>query len=174
MGHIMDIVNAYVNDLVPMIDIAKELGCSRQTVWKNLKKLGIDTSKGQRVKRECAWCGLVVERVKSMVRGRKRVFCNGDCYWNWMDAGGNYSPNRHGQRIGRSVVSQYFRLDDGMVVHHEDGDCLNNAPVNLKVFQDHGDHMRYHFQKRGGERITVEVLWEGSVVTPLWPDLKGY
>ena len=80
-----------------------------------------------------------------------------------MRAGGNYNGSRQGQRIARVVVGEYFELEDGMVVHHEDGNTLNNQLRNLRVFIDHSHHMKYHFQMRGGE-VPFSPIWDGSKV----------
>ncbi len=158
------IVDEYLA-LTPMIALAGKYEVSRQAIHEVLKVAGIDTSKGRRVKRSCAWCGEPVYRVKSQVRGRKRVFCFGkDCYFDWMRAGGNHRDDSYGRRVGREVVGQYFELNDGMIAHHDDGNNLNNRVENLKVFRDHSEHMKYHFQVHSGVEITVPVLWDGSAV----------
>ncbi len=158
------IVGAYCKPpFMAMIDLAKTYSVSRQAIWKILKDAGVDTLKSHRVERTCGWCGKAVLRVKSHVRGRKRVFCrDSDCYFDWMRAGGNSGQSSPAQRVARSVVSKHFTLEDIMVVHQEDGNTTNNMPSNLKVFADHNDHMRYHFQRHSGENLTVPVLWDGS------------
>ena len=158
----VEVVRAYRDELVPMIELAKRYGVSRQAIHKCLRVSGVATGKkDNRVVRPCGWCGKPVEKVRCQARTRKRFFCPGDCYFDWMRAGGEYKPSRHGQRIARSVVGKYFELVNGMVVHHEDGDNLNNLPYNLRVFADQSSHMRHHFEKRGGDKLTVEVLWNG-------------
>jgi len=151
------IIDAYCRDFEPMPAIAKRFNVSRQSIWKVLKANGVDTSKGKRIERGCAWCEGPVLRVKSQIRGRNRVFCNRTCYDAWLsEIGAGYNGNRNGQRVARSVVGQYFTLEDGMVVHHEDKNTLNNMVRNLKVFACNGDHVRYH-RGCGGEPI-----WDGS------------
>ena len=157
-----EVIKAYRDDLVPMITLAKQHSVSRQAIYKVLKNAGVATGKSNRIKRPCGWCGKPVSKVRCQARTRKRFFCDQDCYFEWMDSGGEYVPSRTGQRIGRAVVSKYFELLEGYVVHHEDRTQLNNLPWNLKVFVDHSTHMKYHFQKRGNEKITVEILWDGS------------
>jgi len=155
------IVFMFCDELIPMAELADTYGVSRQAIWNILNAAGADTSKGQRVKRYCAWCGKPVERVKSKARGRKRVFCiNSDCYFDWMRAGGNLFS----LEITRSIVGRYFELGPDMVVHNEDGNRLNNQLRNLRVFGSHEDHMRYHFERSVGGDVTVPMLWDGRTV----------
>ena len=67
-----------------------------------------------------------------------------------------YVDSRQGRRIARSIVSEYFDMEDNHIVHHEDRNATNNDMDNLKVFQCQGDHLRYH---RG---FRVPILWDGS------------
>jgi hypothetical protein len=63
--------------------------------------------------------------------------------------------SRNQGRIGSAVVSKYFDLQPGHVVHHEDRNDFNNHPSNLRVFANNGDHVRHH---RG---FIVPILWDG-------------
>lgn len=153
----VDIIEAYTALFTPMIELAEKYDVTRQAIWKVLKKAGVDTSK-QLIKVSCTTCGAVLSRPKCRIRKQKHHFCDYDCYFAYLDAGnGNpYLANRHGQRIARRVVEQFFKLEEGHIVHHEDRNTLNNTPQNLKVFACQGDHVRYH---RGFE---VEPLWCGG------------
>lgn len=156
----VDIINAYQNELVPMIQLAKQYGVTRQAIYKIIKKAGVDTSK-RKFAVSCTVCGKITYRPKCRVRERKHIFCSFDCYRAWLNSlGDKYKPNRHGQRIARHVVSKHFQLQQKHVVHHEDGNCLNNDVSNLRVFACQGDHIRYH---RG---FDVEPIWDGRYVTP--------
>lgn len=46
-------------------------------------------------------------------------------------------------------------LNDKEVVHHKDGDKLNNKPDNLIVFASHGEHLKHHADIRGRATATV-------------------
>ncbi len=152
----VDIIEAYEN-LTPVIELAEKYSLTRQGIYKVLRVNGIDTTK-KKLDVSCTTCGKIIQRPKCRIRKQKNHFCDDECYFAFLEAGnGNpYIQNRHGQRIGRRVVSAYFTLEEGHVVHHEDRNTLNNLPYNLKVFATQGDHIRYH---RGFE---VQPLWEWS------------
>jgi len=148
---------AFEDDLVPIIEIATWFYVSRQAIYKFLKKHGINTTKKQ-LKVQCEWCERVFDRTKGRIRKQKYHFCSTKCYYSYIgEIGINYKPNRHGQRIGRQKVSKYFELLPGMVVHHEDGNNLNNELHNLKVFANNGDHVKYHRWVN-----KTDPIWDGS------------
>ena len=178
-----DIIEAYTINLWSMQEIADILHVSRTAVHKFLKNKGVDTSK-RKITVSCTVCREPIERTKKRVRKQKNHFCSTDCYSAFLDAGkSSYIGNRHGQRMARRVVSEYFDLQPEHVVHHEDRNTYNNIPQNLKVFANQGDHTRYHHSMRNQyfNKITnihreaiekepyykefeVEPIWDGSVM----------
>lgn len=50
-------------------------------------------------------------------------------------------------------------LRPGEVVHHKNGDGLDNRPENLEVFASHAEHMREHMKtvKRGGDHHSASL-----------------
>lgn len=163
---IVNIINAYSEQLEPIISIAARYNMSRQGVWKILKKVGVNTAKGaggaSLISISCAACGKEIVVNRSRVRKRKRLFCDLTCYYAYLEAhqGGTYQQNRHGQRIARDKISKVFNLQPKHIVHHEDRNTLNNMLNNLKVFANQGDHIRYH---RGQPDNIYDAipLWEG-------------
>jgi len=154
-----DVVGAYVDDLKPMAEIADWFHVSRQSIWKVLRKCGVDTAK-KKVVVKCAYCGEDIFRTKARIRNQGRHFCNQEHYYLYLEVvggPGKYLPNREGQRLGRAKVSMYFDLQPEHVVHHEDKDCLNNRAENLKVFANTSDHVKYH---RGVDK--PKPIWDGS------------
>lgn len=150
------IIKAYVKDLIPIIKIASTLHVTRQSIYRLLRKHGVDTSKSRRIEVKCHYCGKSFLKKPCQVRRRKYHYCTFRCYLDCIEAKGQgYVQNRHGQRRVRVLVSKHFDLQDGMIVHHENKDTLDNRLTNLRVFKDHSEHMRYH---RGGEAIP---LWDG-------------
>lgn len=153
----VNIINAYINELIPMIELSKKYNVTRQAIFKILKKARVDTTKKQ-LEVSCTACGTVLNRHKARIRKQKNHFCDYECYYAFLAAGNGtpYIANRQGQRIARKVVSKFFELQEGYIVHHEDRNNFNNLPDNLRVFATQGDHIRYH---RGFE---VTSLWDGS------------
>ena len=149
---------AYEDDLIPMTEIASWFHVSRQAIHKVLRKHGIDTSK-RKLPVKCFACSKTFLRVRCQIRASKHHFCSEDCFHAWLKAGncdGEYKQNRHGQRIARRIVGEYFDLQPGNIVHHENRDCLDNRLCNLMVFRDQGDHVRYH--RDCGD---IVPLWDG-------------
>ena len=156
----VNIVDAYLTDLTPMIDLAKQYGVCRQAIWRIIKKAGINISSQSRMDVSCATCGAEISRTRARIRNSLNQFCDYACYTAYLQAGngkGAYTPSRQGQRLARAAVSKLFELLPGHIVHHEDRNCYHNSPSNLKVFRNQGDHIRYHRLGKG----YVQPIWEG-------------
>ena len=158
----VDIITAFTVELESMQSIANRHNRTRQGIWKLLKRNGINPDEYGKITVSCTACGAPVVRSRSHVRHRKHLFCGLECYSGYIEAmqNGSYSQNRQGQRVGRAIVSRYFALQPGNIVHHEDRNTMNNRPKNLKVFANQGDHIRYHRWTKDG--IDVKPLWDGS------------
>jgi len=154
----VNIIKAY-RELTPMAQLAKEYSVSRQAIYKIIKKAGVPTMKGPYTV-SCDCCGKPTTKTRSRIRKQKHVFCSMDCYKAFLQAGNGfpYIGNRNGQRTARSIVSQYFQLKEGYIVHHENRNALDNRLSNLKVFRNQGDHIRYH---RG---FDVVPIWDGASI----------
>lgn len=154
---VVDIINAYSEDLTPMIELATKYGMTRQGIFKVLKRSGVDTSK-RCLLVSCTTCGIEIKRTKARIRRQLHHFCCSDCYFAFLEAGngGKYIYWRQGMRIARNKVLKYYPLRPGQIVHHEDRNCYNNRLDNLRVFANQGDHVRYH---RG---FDIEPLWSGE------------
>ena len=64
--------------------------------------------------------------------------------------------------VAEKVLGRYLLPDE--VVHHRDGDSMNNAPANLQVFDSNADHLRHELSGRvpnwtedGRKRIAAGV-----------------
>lgn len=158
----VDIITAFTLDLVPMIDLAKRYGRTRQGIWKVLKRNGIKPSDYGQIQVSCSACGSAMTKHRSQVRHKKYLFCCQECYYAFLEGRqqGEYNGNRQGQRVARAIVSNYFKLLPGHIVHHEDRNTRNNSVKNLKVFANQGDHIRYHRWSKDG--IDVRPVWDGS------------
>jgi len=154
----VDIVDSYTVSLISMENIARKYNRSRQSIWKVLKRHGIDTTSAGLLDVSCYSCSKEFKKHRYRIRKQLHVFCSYECYYAFLQAGrgGVYAESRQGQRLGRYVVSQYFDLLPGNIVHHEDRNTCNNLPHNLKVFRNQGDHVRYH---RG---FDIKPIWDGN------------
>ena len=124
--------------------IGNELGFSRVGIQKCLNRNGIDTSKQatwQTIK--CRHCGKEIKRRRARVRNSEKQFCNEECYYNYLHNPGFYQW-RHGTRIARKVLSNVFKVEQGNITHHIDGDQRNNDISNLMVFETAHDHHKWH------------------------------
>ena len=103
----------------------------------------------------CDYCNEPIKHTRAVYRKNKTHYCNDECYYASLE-----NPSlvmwRQGSRLARALVSQRFDLQREHIVHHEDTDQRHNDMVNLRVFKDQADHMRYH---RGGNAIPI---WDGS------------
>jgi len=161
----VDAINAYTQELEPVISIAARYNITRQGIWKILRKAGVNTSKGaggaSQIDISCAACNKEITRHRCQIRKHKRLFCSIECYYAYLEAhqSGTYQQSRQGQRIARQKIAVVFNLLPKHIVHHEDRNALNNMLSNLKVFANQGDHIRYH---RGmpDNIYEVRVLWE--------------
>lgn len=180
-----DIIEAYEIDLWSLQEIADILHVSKTAVKKFLNQQGIDTSK-RLIPVSCTACGAEIMRNRKRIRHQKNHFCNADCYASYLQAGrAEACNNRSQQRKAQAVVSKYFKLSNGSVVHHIDRNQFNNHPSNLLVFANNGDHIRYHHierdaaantsvssrravfnrQHRDSVGLIVPILWDGRIIT---------
>ena len=152
----VDIIEAYTNQLTPMSTLATEYGITRQGIYKILKQAGADTEK-KRLPVSCTACGTEILRTKARIRRQLNHFCSEACYYAFLEAGNGfpYIENRGGQKRARVLVGDYFSLQTGHIVHHENRNTLDNRLINLRVFANNGDHVRHH---RG---FDVQPIWDG-------------
>lgn len=137
-------------------DIAKLAGMTRQGVWKRLRKMGIETLGRGTITVACAFCGREFERFRARASKTIDCYCNQECFFASRE-NPNYIPWRSGQRLARAIIAQHTRLTHENVVHHIDGNNRNNDLVNLMVFANQSDHMKYHHGK-----CKILPLWSGK------------
>src|SRR3972149_1541207 len=77
------VIKKYEKDLMSCEMIAKEIGCTRQAVFKVLRRAGGDTSDRKR-ETFCDQCGKSIFRTRGQVRDRLRHFCSYDCYFKFI------------------------------------------------------------------------------------------
>jgi len=135
------------------------------------------TGKGQKanITFACATCGKVSAIYRSPGSHRTVKFCSLDCLGANQRGERNpsYSGGRHVLHTGYAVVlspdhpnadARGYVLEHRLVmervlgrnlsgtevVHHNDGNKLNNDPSNLRLFASNADHQRHHKEKRHG------------------------
>lgn len=157
------IIEAYDINLIPMKLLAKQFDVTERSIHRALNKAGVDTTK-RKLPVSCSVCGRMLMRTKGRIRKQKHHYCDHKCWQIHLQngVGTPYVRSPYGSRVARSIVSKYFKLKKGNVVHHENRDCLDNRVHNLKVFRYQGDHVRYH----RNENCDVEPIWDGSLVEP--------
>ena len=139
-------------------EIARIYGVTRQAVYKRLKALGIKSIDGEWVKTNCSFCGSEITKRRKQWRKNTNNYCSMECYSASLENPG-YKPWRHGQRLARAIVGQYYKLLYNNVIHHEDGDSRNNDRLNLRVFANQSDHLKYHRSK-----VKPIPIWDGSKI----------
>ena len=72
---------------------------------------------------------------KSSASSRTKTFVNKNGYRQFKDTGKYVHRHVEEMKLGRS-------LRPGEVVHHKDGNPLNNSPKNLKVYRSQKEHMK--------------------------------
>lgn len=153
------IIDAYTQQLIPMIELAKQFNITRMGIWKILKTAGINTTKAAaHIPTKCSHCGNDITVVRCNFKKRLNNFCSSTCYFAYLNRHELKNPlitYRHGMRLARAAIEGTgYVIPPGAVVHHEDRDNTNNELSNLKVFSCQGEHVRYH---RG---FSVVPLWE--------------
>ena len=153
-------IELFEKDLYSLQMIGDFFNCSRQAVKKWLNKKGIDTSYHAPIV-ECSECGKSFKKSRSNFRIRRKHYCSIKCYHKALE-NSEYYYNRQGMREARKMVSYFFPLSENNIVHHIDGDNLNNDPVNLIVFKNQSDHIRWH--RMGLGESGIEPLWRGDTL----------
>lgn len=143
----------YVSKELPINEIARILDRTRGRVWQILKEYGLHNKNRKQITSVCAYCHKPFQVVKSRVNQGGGKYCSEDHYYEHKRAVGNFKSNRQGQRIARKNIEQWlgYKLPVPCIVHHEDGDQLNNDPANTFVFPSHSAHLKYHHAKRHGK-----------------------
>jgi predicted P-loop ATPase len=147
----------YLVDHLTMQQIGNKFGFTRAWICRLAKKYGIDASKAERFDVKCDICGTVFSTTRKRFTKSIKHFCRKDCYTRYLN-NDEYKQNRTGQRRARKVVEEALgrSLRIGEIVHHEDGDNMNNELDNLKLFGSHSEHLAYHHRLRR-DRLEVNV-----------------
>ena len=140
----------YLNKHLTYQEIADIYEITRAYVAKLIKEYSIDTSKGERFSIKCDNCHEPFEIYRKRFKSSSLNYCSKACYQAHRVSLSDYKPSRQGQRIARAVMTAHLGRDllTAEVVHHRDGDTLNNDIDNLILFVSQSEHLRYHHQIR--------------------------
>lgn len=147
----------YINKHFTYQEIADIYEITRAYVSKLIKEYNIDTSKGERFTIECDQCHKPFEIYRKRFRSSSLNYCSTGCYQAHRVSLSGYKPSRQGQRIARAVMASHLGRDllTSEVVHHLDGDDMNNDINNLLLFVSQSEHLRFHHQIR----INPDLAW---------------
>lgn len=92
---------------------------------------------------QCKACGRDFERLAGEGRG---VYCSRPCRYSHKAAAATHYLRKGYKYVHRIVAETMLgrSFTDSEVVHHKDGNRLNNAPENLEVHESHSAHMKEH------------------------------
>jgi hypothetical protein len=158
----IELIELYTKKHKTMREIAAVVGVSATAVSKKLAKLGVKRTDGTWVERKCGFCSapIKINRARARARNSENNFCNQRCHGAWVSKPTSFTW-RHGSRLARVIVSRYFALDPGHIVHHKDGNEANNDLSNLMVLASASDHSRLHRSSK-----TIVPLWDGANQIP--------
>ena len=152
-----EIVRLYAMEHLTCEKIGNIYGLTRQAIAKRLRLAGISSRQGAWITGSCDFCHDPIRKRRCQWKKTRKHFCNEHCYFASLERPG-YKPWRQGQRIARAVIGKHFKLEQGHIVHHKDGNSRNNGLDNLAVLAGQGDHLRLH---RGSE---ARYLWDGAAI----------
>jgi len=145
------IIADYQKEYMSVSTIAEKNKISRQTVYNVLKANKVKVA--SKIGVECSWCGDIVIKFRSQIRGRQDHFCNMDCRNEFLRVF-HENSSHFPHRVSYNVIAQVFPgLSEEHSIHYEDRNTRNNMLRNLKVFKSFQDHLDFH---------------RGCVVTPVW------
>jgi hypothetical protein len=78
---------------------------------------------------------MIMKRNSKSPSRAKKTFTNKNGYRQFKDSGKYVHRYMAEKKLGR-------KLRNGEVVHHKDGNPLNNSPSNLKVYTNQSVHMK--------------------------------
>ena len=151
------IVGLYTDKHLTLQQIGDQVGMTRQGVLKRLRVAGVGREQGTWVEVVCSFCGADIRKRRAQWRKSEKYYCRPACYHAALENPG-YKPWRQGQRLARALIEQYYRIPEGAIVHHKDGDDRNNDRANLQVLASQADHLRVH--RKNGEGVVP--LWDGA------------
>jgi len=140
----------YITKHLTYQEIADIYQITRAYVAKLIKAYKVDTKRGEVFPTKCDNCNKEYIITRGRYKKQSMHYCGQVCYQAHRAAYSSYKPSRQGQRIARTVMTAHLgrELLASEVVHHIDGDTMNNDLNNLILFVSQSEHLRYHHQMR--------------------------
>lgn len=149
-----ELTKLYVKEYLTMEEIGKLYGVSRQAICLLSKKYNVKAQDGERPLCSCCKCGKKYRAYRRDLKRNKSNYCSMVCYASARFESGNkdidYKKKRHYLRIAREQYEHYhgIKLKSNEVIHHIDGDCMNNSKENLMRFSSQSEHLKHHHKIR--------------------------
>ena len=169
---------SYVDEKKTMAEIAKEIGCTPATVLNHLRRIGVETRSSYNGREK--W-KMTKEHREKISRTHKGKIISEKTRKKMSEAKkGSTSPNWNGGKRNRSdgyiqifkpehpnsckegyVMEHRLVMENKIgrllkrkeVVHHINGIRDDNRPENLKLFENVGEHTKYHAKLRKGDFV---------------------
>lgn len=134
LGHKIDneVLRKMVENDVQLWKIAEHFGCSRSTIDRIMRKMGLNAKRtGPKAgKRHTGWKGGM-----KIVGGYRYIYAP----WHPNKTKQNYVAEH--RLVMERKLERYLHPKE--VVHHIDGDPLNNVESNLILFRSNGQHLKH-------------------------------
>src|SRR5574343_196048 len=104
---------------------------------------------------KCKCCYRVIPFDVHIKRTHNKFFCSSECKAIYLESMGKGEQKLY-QEASRNIVNRAYTLKPKQVVHHHDRNHTNNNITNLCVFENHADHMKYHWG------ASIIPIWDGA------------
>lgn len=149
-----EVIELYLAQLKTMEEIGQMAGVSKVAINNVLIANNVQYRGGQ-LARKCRYCGSAFLVRRKAVKKGVGHYCSVQCSALDRSLGRDMSiPSRLGRA---ALINAGHTIPEGAVVHHIDGNRLNNDLSNLRVFDTQREHMQFHHSLRNKDVIQVDA-----------------